>query len=623
MAKKETGNRAINVNENILNIVTPAGIDFGNTSANVGENVGKIYFISKYPPNANYGWLADLCNLEGTATTIEYRYTTAERMQSVMNKKISELRVNSETVKDESERQKIKQAIDDMAEMINRVVVKGEPVGYFNIMVFIQAVNEKELTSRIKRVSSSIAVAECGIKILKYRQKEACISISPNGIPNTKNISNMGERNMPISTFAGGFPMANAGLNDKEGFYLGKTKNNRIVRMNQWMRNKDRVNSNWIFTGVPGVGKSTALKLILTKEYALGTKIIIFDPEKEYIDLATNENIQGEVIDCSGGEHSRINPLQIRQAPKVSHEDLYENEKIDDFFYYDEEHGSSDMALYIQQLRLFFSLYFGKDVFDLELKAILERTIIELYNRFNINWDTDISKLKNTEFPIMKDLYELVLEKSKECKDDYLRGIYRKLSLLLASIAVGADKFIWNGYTTLDSKADFIVLNVSNLLESDDNVKRAQFYNIIMWVWQQMSMNRSEKVMFALDEGYLFVDPDYPDLMKFIRNISKRDRKYESGLMFITHSVVDVLDPSVKRHGQAIIDNACYKFIMGTDGKNLEETQKLFNLSEREVAILASKNRGQGVFMAGGIRLDLKIDVCNEFLLMFGKGGGR
>ena len=138
-----------------------------------------------------------------------------------------------------------------------------------------------------------------------------------------------------------------------------------------------------------------------------------------------------------------------------------------------------------------------------------------------------------------------------------------------------------------------------------------------------MSMDRSEKVMFALDEGYLFVDPDYPDLMKFIRNISKRDRKYESGLMFITHSVVDVLDPSVKRHGQAIIDNACYKFIMGTDGKNLEETQKLFNLSEREVAILASKNRGQGVFMAGGIRLDLKIDVCNEFLIMFGKGGGR
>lgn len=599
MAKKEVIKPNLNINENILNIV------------------------SKYPGSVGYGWLAELCNLEGTATTIEYRYATAERMQTVMNKRIAELKMNSETAKDESERQKIKQAIEDMTEMINRVVVKGEPVGYFNIMLFIQALNEKELAARIKRVSSAVAIAECNIKILKYRQKDACIAISPSGRPNHTNVSNIGERNMPISTFCGGFPMANAGLNDKGGYYVGKTKNNRIVRLNQWIRNKDRVNSNWIFTGIPGVGKSTALKTILAKDYALGTKIIIFDPEKEYIDLANSENINGEVIDCSGGEYSRINPLQIRKAPKVGVEELEKHENLKDFFAYDEKHGSSDMALYIQQLRLFFSLYFGKDVFTLELKAILERSIIELYNNFGITWDTDISKLGNKDFPIMSDLYKLVLKNTEECDDNYLKEIYRELSLLLESIAVGADKFIWNGHTTLDSKSDFIVLNVSNLLESDDNVKRAQFYNVIMWVWQQMSLDRTEKVMFALDEGYLFVDPDYPDLMKFIRNISKRDRKYESGLMFITHSVVDVLDPAVKRHGQAIIDNACYKFIMGADGKNLEETGKLFNLSEREIAILSSKNRGQGIFMAGSTRLDLKIDVCNELLSMFGKGGGR
>ena len=52
------------VNENILNIITPSGIDFTNTSANVGENIGKIYYISKYPSNVDYGCLAPLCNLE-------------------------------------------------------------------------------------------------------------------------------------------------------------------------------------------------------------------------------------------------------------------------------------------------------------------------------------------------------------------------------------------------------------------------------------------------------------------------------------------------------------------------------------------------------------------------------
>lgn len=49
--------------------------------------------------------------------------------------------------------------------------------------------------------------------------------------------------------------------------------------------------------------------------------------------------------------------------------------------------------------------------------------------------------------------------------------------------------------------------------------------------------------------------------MKYLRNYSKRLRKYEGALWFITHSVVDLLDPAVKRYGQAIIDNACYKFV--------------------------------------------------------------
>lgn len=621
--KKDEVTLATDLNQNILNIITPSGIDFSNTNANLGEDVGKIYCISKYPADCDYGWLAELCNLEGSATTIEYRYAFPDRMISVMNKRISELRTNLETVKEESDRQKITQGIEDLREMINRISVKNEPVGYVNIMIFIQALNDKELEARIKRVASRVAISECNIKILKYRQLEALKAMSPYGLPDREKVSNMGERNMPMSTFTGGFPMANAGLNDPNGFYMGKTKNNRIVRLNMWLRNKDRVNSNWFISGVPGVGKSTAIKLIATKEYALGTKIIFFDPEKEYMDLCRSPYINGDIIDCTGGKSGRINPLQVRTAPKVLAEELSEHEKMEDFFEYDTDNGTSDLALYIQQLRLFFSLYFGKSEFSSDIKVMLEKCLIELYKEFNITWDTDISQLKNEDFPILSDLYNLISRKIELADSEYERGVLQKLSNLLYSCAEGADKDLWNGHTTLKSNADFIDLNVSGLLEVDENVKRAQFYNITMWAWQQMSLDRNEKVLFGIDEGYLFVDEDNPELLKFIRNISKRDRKYEGGLMFITHSVVDILDPAVKRYGQAIIDNACYKFIMGTDGKNLEETTKLFNFSEREQTILSSKNRGQGVFMCGGIRLDLKVDVRTEFLELFGQGGGR
>ena len=623
MAKKKTEHRE-EANQHILNIITPAGIDYDKNFANVGENVGKIFALTKYPTDGvSYGWLADLCNIEGTSTIIEYRTTEPSRLTSVFNKKINELKSDQELLKQESEKQQNEQAIKDLEEMIHRIAVRNEPVGYLNVMLHVQDVTISGLQNRIKRVNSIVAISGCNMRNLKYKQFQALQCISPYGRPN-REVSNIGDRNMPISSFVGGFPMSNPGINDEDGYYIGKTKNNRLIILNQWMRNKDRVNSNWFITGMPGVGKSSFLKSLFIREIAFGTKFIVFDPEKEYQDLARHPDVEGDIIDCAGGSTGRINPLQIRVSPRVTKEDIGEGEDERDYFEYDEEYGVSDLALHIQNPRTFFKLYFGADAFDSGIKTALEECLIEMYRKFGITWETDIGNLEPEDYPILTDLYETVEEMAKrEGLSEYKRSVYDKLKDLLFSVAKGADQQMWNGPTTIQAKSKFVVLDMSKLLEVDENVKRAQFMNITMWAWQQMSYDRTEKVLLGVDEGYLFVEPEYPDLGRFLRNISKRDRKYEAGLLFITHSVVDLLDPAVKRLGQAIIDNACYKFIMGCDGKNLEETKKLFNLSEKEENILAAKNRGQGILYAGSVRIDAQIDIREEFMEMFGKAGGR
>lgn len=624
MAKKNNAQVRQNINRHILNIITPSGIDYDKNFANVGENVGKIYAISKYPTEGvDYGWLSDLCNLEGTSTVIEYRYTDPANITNVFNKKISELKGDRELAKEESERQRIDKAIEDLKEMINRISVKNEPVGYVNIMLHVQDTSLKTFNSRVKRVSSIVQVAGCNLKNLKYKQLQALMCVSPYGIPN-RLVSNMGDRNMPISSFVGGFPMANYGIRDSGGYYIGKAKNNKLVILNMWLRGNDRVNSNWYIQGLPGVGKSTLIKLLFLCEIAFGTKIVVFDPEEEYVDLAHQPDVDGDVIDCAGGTTGRINPLQIRQSPHVTEEDLNPGESLEDYLIYEEENGISDMALHIQNLRVFFKLYFGAENFEAGIKTALEKCLIKTYEKKGITWETDISKLRPEDFPFMTDLYQTVEEEGKMPGiTEYRRSIYDKLCDLLYSVAYGADKYIWNGPTTIRSDSQFIVLNASKLLDLDENVKRAQFMNLAMWGWQQMSLDRLAKMLFGVDEGYLFIDPEYPDLMKFFRNISKRARKYEGGLMFITHSLVDILDPAVKRFSQAIIDNSCYKMLMGCDGKNMKETKELFDLSEKEVDILLAKKRGQGILFAGSIRMDVRIDVNEKFLKMMGKAGGR
>lgn len=671
--KRKKNSVVDDVNHNILNIISPAGITYSETEANLDENKGAIYTISHYPGDVDYGWLAPLCNIEGTSTTIEWIPADSARLMAVYDKKFKELRGVYDTLKEESERQQNKQAQKNIERLIKSIAIDKEPVGYMNILLHPQAMNYEKLENRVKSVRVAASTSSCNIKVLKSKQHRALRVIAPYGLPDEA-VENMGSRNIPISTLLGGFPMANSGINDPEGIYLGKVKDNsgRVCIVDQWRRFKDRVNSNWTIFGVPGVGKSTLLKLLTEKTYALGTKFICFDPEKEYKGLAKHPYINGDIIDCAGGSTGRINPLQIRPAPRVTEEDLEEGERLEDYYEFDDSNGISDMALHIQQLRTFFLLYFGRKAFTAGIKTVLEECLIELYNDFNITWDTDITKLKNTDFPIMENLYEKVKSKVimpdkkditinfncnvdvdklynpdgtasseyikflKDIKEElknaliekeeitqHKSNLYEELSILLYSIGVGADRQIWNGHTTIDPKTDFIVLDVSNLLETDENVRKAQFFNLQMWAWQEMSKDRTEKVIFSVDEGYLFVDPEYPDLMKYMRNISKRDRKYEGGLWFITHSLVDILDPAVKLYSQAIIDNSCYKFLMGCDGKNLEEIKNLFNLSDREEAILSSKNRGEGVFIAGSTRVNLQVDVMDEFMEMQGKAGGR
>lgn len=609
------------VNQQILNVITPAGIDFTDTHANVGDAYGKIYAVSKFPTDGvEYGWASQICKLEGTCTEFDVRYGDPSFITNVYNRKISDLRADRDLVKNESEKQQIDEAIKDLEEMIRRISVQNEPVAYVNTMLFIQDITEKALNDRVKRVSGRMAVNGMNLRLLRYKQKEAMQVFAPYGAQNPF-VACVGERNMPLSSFFGGFPMAASGIRDEGGFYIGKTGTDDLIFLNQWLRNKDRVNSNWFITGLPGSGKSTFLKTMDVKELAFGTKFIIFDPEEEYIDLARHSDIKGDVIDCAGGSTGRINPLQVRVAPRVTQADLEAGESIEDYLDYGDD--ISDLALHIQNLRVFFKLYFGADNYNI-VKTALEEALIEMYKDKGIVWDTDISSLKNEDFPIMEDLCAVVKRiKETEGLSEYRKNNFDRLADLLFPIGEGADKYIWNGYTTINPQSKFVVLNMSKLLDLDENVKRAQFMNLTMWAWQQLAADRSEKTLLAVDEGYLFVDPDMIDLLKFMRNISKRARKYEAGIMFITHSVVDVLDPEVKRLGQALIDNACYKFIMGCDGKNLEETKKLFNLTEKQENILSAKNRGQGILFAGSVRVEMQVDVCTELLEMFGSAGGR
>jgi len=166
-------------------------------------------------------------------------------------------------------------------------------------------------------------------------------------------------------------------------------------------------------------------------------------------------------------------------------------------------------------------------------------------------------------------------------------------------------------------------LDTHNLQNTSDTIKKTQYFNLLTWCWEQMSRNRQEKVMLFCDEAYLLIDPHVPQSLVFLRNVSKRARKYETGLAIISHSIVDFLDPSVKLYGQALLDIPCYKVIMGTDGRNLKETAELYNLTDAEMELLSSKRRGEALLIVGSKRLHARFEIPEFKLRYMGGAGGR
>ncbi len=606
---KKTNENALGVNNSLLNIITPIGLELKRNSLIIGENTGRIYGIVKYPQKVDYGWLAKITNIPGTVVGITFIPIDNGEFISGLSRSVIQHRSAAETAKDPLMRQRAERAAMDGEKIMLQIDSEGETVGTIIISIMAIAREDSGFQKICRKTESIIATSKAKLRIMANLQEQAFKSIAPYYTLD-ESIGEVLKRVIPMSSFVGGFPFSSSGYNDGTGYYFGRDNTGGLVVLDPWKRGNDRTNTNFTIMGVAGVGKSTVVKHIALSEYMKGTKIIFIDPEREMKELCIA--LDGDWINAGGGVNGKINPLQIRPTPVDD----------DDKYYKDEGNGMGDMAIYMKNLEIFFSLYLPS-ISDKQ-KAILKNTLIELYNSFGIHWETDINQLTNDDFPVFLDLYKLLKEKANDkLTSSNEKNEYEELALLLQDIALGSDAFLWNGKSTIKTNTRCICLDTHDLQNTSENIKRAQYFNILTWCWQQMSLDRTEPVLLICDESYLMIDPNVPQSLVFLRNVEKRARKYEAGIAIISHSVVDFLDPKVKMYGQALLDIPAYKILMGCDGMNLIETKQLFNLTDAEEQLLAQKKRGHALVLIGSKRIHVNFQIPDYKFKFMGNSGGR
>lgn len=616
--KKKYDTLPIEANEAILNIITPMGLEFKRNSMYAGENIGKLYGIIKYPPEVNIGWLSKINNMPGTIVCQTFTPTDNSELIQNISSTIRQKTGEAESARDPLVRQRAMKAVEQGENIMKQIDQNGETVGYVSNIIMVTSSDEEQFRQRCRQAETTIASVKCKARGLANLQKNAYKAISPYHVPDDK-IENVCKKLMPISTYAGGFPFASSSYSDGRGYYFTKDVSGGMVAIDPWLRHGDRTNSNWVIMGVAGQGKSATTKHIITEEYAKGTKIILIDPEREYKKLT--KDMGGDWLDVGGGAGGMVNPLQIRPMPEDDDDETGEYEENDNLRLNGKENkGMGDLALHLKTLEIFFSLYLP-EISDYE-KAYLNKALRELYAKYGITLTMRLKDKKIDKFPIIKDLYDYLREKSgdKELTEDETEN-YRHLACLLENAAIGQDSFLWNSQTSIKPHSKWICLDTHSLQNSSDKVIKTQYFNILTWAWEQMSIDRTERVLLVCDEAYLMIDNKVPQSLVFLRNCAKRARKYEAGLMIISHSVVDFLDPSIKMYGQALLDIPCYKILFGADGQNLKELADLYNLTEAEKELLLAKKRAVALFCCGAKRLSVKFDLQHK--LKYISGGGR
>jgi len=532
--------------------------------------------------------------MPGVVVSISISPTDPLDMLKALNNSIKEFNSRLATGGQALDRSRWEQSLSDSKELLKKIDQEGQRVYNTTVTILIVAQTEDELNKKTRQVEAMCAGQGMRARTTVFRQEDGLKTVGPFGLMQ-KEITEMAGKDMPAETVAASYPFVSSSLNHGKGIVLGRDSDDGLILVDRWKPPQDAgvTNPNMNILGTSGGGKSFAAKMILLREYALGARILILDPEREYKMMC--RELDGSWINAAGGK-GKINPLEIRPVPDIDPDE--EDEEQDDSV-------RGPLSSHLQRVKTLFQLYLP-GLSDLE-RSVLDDCILASYKDYGIIWQTEPSTVK--EYPTVLDVYKHIQAKGQE-----------RLSVLFKGAVEGADAALWNGQTTIPAVGDFTVLDIRDLTDASENVRRAQYFNILSYAWDLVREGRAEgkRTVLVVDEAWLLADPQTPQAIGFLRDLSKRIRKYNGSLTIITQNIVDFLAPEIARLGQPVITNASMKLLMRQESRDLEALTDLMKLSEAEVDLLAGAKIGHGLLLAGNNRVHTRIEAAAHELEVIG-----
>ena len=589
-------------NDKIVDWVSPNKVQVKANKVVIDGKGYSTYTIADYPITVRNAWGNYFFNIPGSRVCVKFKPVPLEVAERRIDRAIMEMEIKLRGGGKSSTVLANQTHLDTLTELL--ISIKNGNEAFFDTSIYITCKEEMK-----KNVKTLLRRGGFKFSDLFGMQFDGFI----NANVSRRMTLNKFERGINSSSLAAIFPFISDAVQDENGFFLGF--NSEPFFIDFFRRDTERINSNMVILGKSGAGKSFATKGLLTHLASDNTKIYILDPEKEYDIMC--KNLGGKIIDVGSAKQGRLNPFHVVTS--------LEDEG--------EEGVSTSLAAHLQFLEEFFKLIL--DGITKDALEILNECVRQLYDSFDITNTTQLDTLKPEDYPTFQDLFNYVSKAYVKAKDDFLKTNLRIIGTYLNKFAEGGrNSMLWNGYSTITTDQNFIVFNFQSLLANKNpDIANAQMLLVMRWLENEIIKNKDynakfntkRRVIVAIDEAHVFIDPKKDVALDFMFQMAKRIRKYEGMLLVITQNIKDFVGtPEIARKSTAIINACQYSLIFSLAPHDINDLVALYEkagkINESEQEVIISNPRGRAFIITSPYaRTNVEISFAKPIIETFEK----
>ena len=587
--------------------IAPKGMNFNINDFMISDKYATILTIISYPKMIGPGFLASVTNLPGIKVVVKHIPINFSEMSKMINKEIVDLKQRYQKENDRTLQERYRQDYESLESFIQMLAATQSKIFDFQMHIMITADSKEELENKKIQIRNYLdAMGMRGIPMM-FEQEKVLKSMLP--IFPKQDIEDRVGIPIPSPTIAAMYPFVFDSIKDPgSATLLGVDFSGGVILFNQFLyqikKEFNRNNANIIILGTSGSGKSTAAKLLLRTHIRNNCKIIAIDPEGELEDMTRNYG--GDFIDLGkGGQYGLINPLEV--IFDADEEELKEGL------------GHSVLTRTLQSLKAFMKYYYPS--IEDDVLQMFSEICQETYKRFNIDFNTDFSSFTSADYPTFDDVYSTIKGKLLSMPEATReKDVMERLELRVRPFT-NELRFYFNGHTTLQMNSNFIVFNIRELMNSDENIRNALFFNVLKYAWG-LCLDKSINTIMYVDEAHVLLSSRNELGAEFLAQVQRRSRKYNTGTIIITQQPTDFAAANVFVHGKAIFDNASYYLVMGLRKQAVEDLARLIDLKDNEKESIKTYSQGEALFVCGNRRMRINVVLTQDELDSFGSGGG-